>query len=263
MGTGIITESLSFIKENIKVILVSIVFIFCILYVNEKRQRASEKEAYEYIIKQNQLNLLVLNDSIDVKLNKANEKVSEKMSLVVSDINDISLYNKKLSEDVKKEIGNIQTYIKANIKADIGSNGVTVENISETDSIFTYRLINDYTDEGLNHIWESETDFFLVKNDDGTIDITNDTIRIIKNSFTLEVDLGIKSLGDTTIVFAKSKSKLIEFTDLQSVKIYTPVNINKNNKHWGVGPQIGGYITSDGKFTTAIGVGLTYNIFKF
>lgn len=250
-------------KENLPYILAVTMFIMAAGWMNSCNKRKvikAEKEVLEQLSGQN---MKAIADSITVIRNKMDDNEFSKATFV-QELDDIKKYNKDIYEEIRAVKGDVISYIDSKLDVEIPKLEVDNELVKYDDT--RYGLMFDvlYQDPGfkLNVIGVSQFKFH------------NNTIlpsRTIFDSTSISLDIkyGFRDLDDTYEVFAISQSPLIKINHLNGHMIIDKSAFNSLSpvtkaKKFGVGIQSGAYyVPFYNKVQFGVGIGISYNIFRF
>jgi hypothetical protein len=233
-----------------------------------------EKKSHTLDNKLNSQNRLAMLDSVTKSYNSKIDMWEFEKSAYVLKQKDLEIYNKGLSDTIKKLKGKIAILISTQGTIDLGK--ITIGNKLvklEEPNHYGLNFKSQYEDPGLKQIITGQSRFFATP-DKNTItwNIQADSTLIDTNIINIKVIYGFKELDKQFNVFAISSSPKITFTDLtggyfiDKQPAYTKEIIKP--KKWGFGPYIGFGINTDfnlrnPRFGWSGGFSFNYNIFQW
>jgi len=211
----------------------------------------------------NEQNQRALTDTVRYLQNKAGDIEAIKTSFV-SKLSDLEKLNADLYNEVRKEIGNVKSLIKAQAGIDRGTLTLSNDLIKYPDNItYGLRFKDVYSDSSLTWTLRGESMFKLQNNT-----IFPGTTKIMENQIRVGLVMGFKENKDNFEVFARSSSPLVTFNDLDGTiiipkkpDITCPAPPKK--KRFGIGPSIGYGLSQDLRLTPFVGVSVNWNLIEF
>jgi len=235
----------------------------CILWFrscngNQELLHAAKRQQLIY-----EQNRRALTDSLRNEKNKAGDIESVK-SAFVSKVQDLEKLNKDLYDEVKREMGNVKSLIKAQATIDRGGLTLSNELVRYPDNVtYGLKFKDTYVDSSMFWSVSGESKFKLENNIiyPGKTDITENRIRV-------GLVMGFTETDNTYTVFARSSSPLVKFNELDGVllipkrqDITMPPCPRK--KRFGLGPSLGYGFTQDLRLSPYVGFSLSYNLIQF
>lgn len=244
------------------VLLAALVFVCMMWFRSCEQNHALEASAKRDILIAQQ-NQRALSDSVRHYRNKAGEIEAVKSSFV-TELNKLKDLNTDLHGELRKEIGNVRSLIKAQADVDRGKLTVSNDLIRYPDNItYGLRFKDAYTDSSLTWTLNGESKFKLENNTlyPGTTTITENRIRV-------GLVMGFKENKDNYEVFARSSSPLVTFNELDGVILIPKKNDitcppPAKKKRFGLGPSIGYGLSQDLRLTPFVGLSLNWNLIEF
>jgi hypothetical protein len=167
-------------------------------------------------------------------LKTKNGELEYSKTILYADKESLKQLNSELSEELAKEKGNVKVITK--IKTEITYVPVTIPNtvIDYGNNCYGLYFKSVYRDSGLVSELEGVSAFNLT---DKNV-VNPDSTTISKNSLSVDIVYGVRELDDKIEVFARSKSPLVKFNEMQGAYIIDKKAEAKPAK-WFLGPQIG------------------------
>lgn len=231
-----------FDKKNLNVILILIIIILILLCFKSCKSTAELKAE----IKKQELiannNYDALNGKITTLTTKNGELEYSKTALY-ADAKTLEKLNTKLAAELKKEKGNVKVIV--NTQTEIKYVPVSVPNtiIEYGSGRYGLGFSTSYKDSGLVSEMEGVSNFHIGENNS----ILPDSTVITKNKMKIDITYGMRERGDKIEIFARSKSPLISFNEIDGAYIPTTGNkILPDDKKpgpplkpakWSLGPQ--------------------------
>lgn len=150
------------------------------------------------------------------------------------------LYNKIKALDVKPKTITNTVYLK----------GETEFLPQDTAYVIKHDTISRgiYKEFNFNNDWRVLEGNVKYKNDTMGVNITRD---IVKFDYTVAMDKNNK-------IYIKSTNPYVKYEEISGFQVPKP-----RAKRWGIGPQIGAGVTTDGKFRPYIGIGIQWSPIQF
>lgn len=254
---------LKFLKDpnNRTLLLLGLIVVICFLYFRScEKAKSLEKEValQEMIFEQN---VRALNDSMRHVKNKAGE-IEATRSAFIASVEDLKKLNSDLYAELKKEIGNVKSIVKAGVVYD---NPVTASNQLIDYGNMNYGLSFEKlvdTDTLFSHI-KGVSKFSVVNNV-----ITPGQTEITMNKSKFNIVLGFKESDDNYEVFARSNNPSVEFMSLDGSLILPKnkkgdlLNPTTKPKRFGLGPGIGMGYGKNG-LSPYVGLNLSYHVISW
>lgn len=272
MGTIILV--LNFIKKYYQFILFILVIILSVMFFQTWSSLKNERKQREIEQRNHIQNISALTDSITASYDeKLKAYVFEKDNYIVKKLEDLEKYNKNFYDRLNKIEGKVIAAIDSKVTGDLG--GITAGNqlciIDSNTNNYGLKFISKYKDEGFEQELEGISKFYAYPDEiNKKWMLKPDTTIFSKNITKLNITYGFREDDNKYEVFAISSSPRISINNLEGALILEkyPSILNKPSNKWGIGPYIGGGITSDAylkdiKFGYSIGVSLHYNIFSW
>lgn len=267
---------LTFIKnpKNWVIILFGIMIILSFSLFSTCTRLSTEKKSHEFDNKLNNQNRLAMLDSVTKSYNKkAGVWEFEKAAYVLKQ-KDLELYNKGLSDTIKKLKGKIAILISTQGTIDLGK--ITIGNKLvklEKPNHYGLNFRSPYSDPGLTQLITGQSRFFAIPDKNTmTWNIKADSTLIDTNVMNIKVMYGLRELDKQFNVFAISSSPKIIFTDLTGGYFIDkqPPCVDKiiKPKKWGIGPYIGfglntDYNLANPRFGWSGGISVHYDILRW
>ena len=263
---------LEFIKKYYSLIFFGIIIVLVVLLFSTCSRLSAEKKSHEFDNKLNNQNRIAMLDSVHKTYNKkAGMWESEKAAYILKQ-SDLELYNKGLSDTIKKLKGKISILISTRQKIDLG--GISIDN-----KLITLKEPNHYgldwksfyKDPGLTQIITGQSRFYAIP-DNSTLkwNLKADSTFIDTNLIEIKVIYGFRELDKQYQVFATTASPKIQFTDLTGgYFIDKPLpQPPVSPKKWGIGPYIGfglntDYNLTNPRFGWSAGMSIHYDIIQW
>jgi hypothetical protein len=222
-----------FSKDNLSktlLLVVGILLLFSFRSCNKNADLKAELASQEIIANNN---YDALTGKIKVMTTK-NGELEYSKTILYADKESLKKLNAELSEELEKEKGNVKVITK--IKTQITYVPVTIPNtvIDYGNGCYGLSFKSTYRDSGLVSELEGISAFNLT---DKNV-VNPDSTTISKNSLSVDIVYGVRELDDKIEVFARSKSPLVKFNEMQGAYIMDKKPEQKAAK-WFLGPQIG------------------------
>ena len=222
-----------FSKDNLSktlLLVVGILLLFSFRSCNKNADLKAELASQEIIANNN---YDALTGKIKVMTTK-NGELEYSKTILYADKESLKKLNADLSEELEKEKGNVKVITK--IKTQITYVPVTVPNtvIDYGNGCYGLSFKSTYRDSGLVSELEGISAFSLT---DKNV-VNPDSTTISKNSLSVDIVYCVRELDDKIEVFARSKSPLVKFNEMQGAYIMDKKPEKKPAK-WFLGPQIG------------------------
>ena len=222
-----------FSKDNLSktlLLVVGILLLFSFRSCNKNADLKAELASQEIIANNN---YDALTGKIKVMTTK-NGELEYSKTILYADKESLKKLNAELSEELEKEKGNVKVITK--IKTQITYVPVTIPNtvIDYGNGCYGLSFKSTYRDSGLVSELEGISSFNLT---DKNV-VNPDSTTISKNSLSVDIVYGVRELDDKIEVFARSKSPLVKFNEMQGAYIMDKKPEKKPAK-WFLGPQIG------------------------
>ena len=222
-------EIISRNRNGLLLLLFVIILIITLFRVNS--QRIYYKEQLE-------TNSTALTDSIIYIKTKNNELVATK-TMLTGDLKTLKLINDSLYNIIKKNIKKPSDiiYIKT-----------TVTDTTKRDTIFIHRPHTLKHDFMFCDRWSRVGGF---------VESDSNHTRVAITENTMQVDFSIVQHGNKVSI--SSNNPYIKYNNIIGIK-----NEQKKERYlFGIGPEIGVGINTDGRFVPYVGIGLHYNLFQW
>ena len=231
-----------FNDKNIKKTL-AIVIIVMAIFMIRSCQDSSELKAEikkQKLIAEN--NYDALNGQVKT-LKTKNGELEYSKTILYTDVSQLKQLNKKLALELEKEKGNVKVIV--DVQTEIKLVPVSVPNtlIKYGSGIYGLKFNNTYRDSGLVSTIEGISKF---KIDSLTNILTADSTNILKNNFVVDIIYGMRERDNKIEIFARSKSPLVSFNEIDGAYIQTKGNtLLPDDKpkpkvyNWVFGPQLG------------------------
>lgn len=254
--------SAKYIKVTMALIILIITtswFTTCSNLRREKQERKIDKTIFENNIK-------AINDSLTVEFDKKLQQfVTEKISYIAKDFEDLKFVNQKMYNEFK-DVKGIVAGIKSDVSVIIPTLTSEINNViqdNKDSSKFTLPFKFNYNDPGLTQNIAGTTTFNIRENKP---QLPIKSILDV-NSFDINLRYNVKEEDNKYIVQATSPSPLVKFTQLDGVLILdkSPL-IPKRDSRFVLGPNFNfglntNIVGAEPRFGWSVGIGLTYNIF--
>jgi len=237
---GFITKP--FNKKNLNTTLIIIIIILILLSLKTCKSNADLKKeaAHQEAIASN--NYASLSDTVTILKTKNGELESTKI-ILYADVAQLKVLNAKLFSDLEKEKGNVKVIVKT--KTEVKYIPVTVPNtvLNYGGGKYGLGFTTVYKDSGLVSEMEGVSDFHVSSD----YQILPDSTHITKNKMTIDITYGVRERDKKIEVFARSKSPLVSFNEIEGAYIPTTGNSVLPNEpkppikqtRWSFGPQLG------------------------
>ena len=195
-------------------------------------------------------NIEALTDSIKYLKSKSGEMVVKKTVFEIEDINELRQLNEQLYNDVQ----DLKNLVKLkNVTNATHFNGEIVNVLHDT----TYVVQHDTIKNGFNHNFAFNDEW---RDLEGNVNYADDSLSMAITKDVTRFDYTVVTDKDNK-VYIKSKNPYVKFDEFTGFTV--PSKVQKKAKHFGVGPEIGVGITTDGKVLPYAGVGVHWSLWKF
>ena len=231
-----------FNKKNLNTTLIIIIIILILLSLKTCKSNGDLKKAmaHQEAIASN--NYASLSDTVTILKTKNGELESTKI-ILYADAAQLKVLNAKLFSDLEKEKGNVKVIVKT--KTEVKYIPVTVPNtvLNYGGGKYGLGFTTVYKDSGLVSEMEGVSDFHI----NSSSQILPDSTHITKNKMTIDITYGVRQRDKKIEVFARSKSPLVSFNEIEGAYIPTTGNSVLPNDppkppvkqtRWSFGPQI-------------------------
>lgn len=195
-------------------------------------------------------NIKALTDSITYLKSKSGDKVATKTVFEIEDFDELRQLNQKLAEDVK----DLKNIVKLNnITNATHFNGAIVNVLHDT----TYVVQHDTIINGFNHNFAFNDEW---RDLEGNVNYADDSLSMAITKDVTRFDYTVVTDKDNR-VYIKSKNPYVQFDEFTGFTV--PSKVQKRSKHFGVGPEIGVGVTTEGKVVPYAGIGVHWSLWKF
>lgn len=231
-----------FSDKNIKRTLVVVVVIMA-LFMFRSCQSSLELKAElkkQKLIAEN--NYDALNGQVKT-LKTKNGQLEYTKTILYTDAEQLKRLNSKLAGELEKEKGKVKVIV--DVQTEVRLVPVSVPNtlVKYGSGLYGLKFNSIYKDSGLVSEVEGISKF---KIDSITNKLFADSTKILKNNFTVDIVYGMRERDDKIEIFARSKSPLVSFNEIEGAYIQTKGNsILPDDKpqpkvyKWNFGPQLG------------------------
>lgn len=195
-------------------------------------------------------NIEALTDSIKYYKSKSGDLVAKKTVYELKDINELKLYD----EQLYAEIEDLKKLVKMkNVTNATHFNGEIVNEKHDTTYIVKHDTINNGFDKtfAFNNEWRDL---------EGNVGYHDETLSMAITKDVTRFDYTVVTDKDNH-VYIKSKNPYVKFDEFTGLTI--PSNTRQKQKRWGIGPQVGIGVTTDGKFRPYLGIGIQWSPIQF
>lgn len=195
-------------------------------------------------------NIEALTDSIKYLKSKSGEMVVKKTVFEIEDINEL----RQLNEQLYNEVQDLKNLVKLNnVTNATHFNGEIVNVLHDT----TYIVQHDTIKNGFNHNFAFNDEW---RDLEGNVNYADESLSMAITKDVTRFDYTVVTDKDNK-VYIKSKNPYVKFDEFTGFTV--PSKVQKKAKHFGVGPEIGVGITTDGKVLPYAGVGVHWSLWKF
>lgn len=228
------------IKDFIYVCIILLMFGVIVTSINTCN---NDKRRYE-------TNIRALTDTITYYKSKSGDLVAEKTVFELVNIDELQKYNKALYD----ELDDLKNLVKKkNMTAATHFNGVIENEVHDT----TYIVQHDTISNGVDKQFAFNNEWRILE---GNVGYHKDTLSMAITKDVTKFDYTVVTDKDNR-VYIKSKNPYVKFDEFTGFTI--PSNTKQPTKRWGIGPQVGVGVTTDGKFRPYIGVGIQWSPIRF
>jgi hypothetical protein len=231
-----------FSDKNIKRTLI-IAIIIMALFMLRSCQGSAELKAElkkQKLVAEN--NYDALNGQVKT-LKTKNGELEYTKTILYTDAEQLKKLNGKLAGELEKEKGKVKVIVDVQTKVELVPVSVPNTLIKYGAGLYGLKFNSTYRDSGLVSEVEGISKF---KIDSLTNKLFADSTKILKNNFTVDIVYGMRERDDKIEIFARSKSPLVSFNEINGAYIQTKGNsILPDDKpqpkiyNWGFGPQLG------------------------
>ena len=225
-----------------------VVFIVVILALlgalaSAARSCNDDKSRYENNIK-------ALTDSIKYYKSKSGDMVGEKQGFVLEKIKEL----RQLNEDLYNEVQDMKNLVKPNdVTSATQFSGEIVNVLHDTTYVVQYDTIKN----GFNHNFAFNDEW---RDLEGNVNYADESLSMAITKDVTRFDYTVVTDKDNK-VYIKSKNPYVKFDEFTGFTI--PSKTQKRTKHFGVGPEIGVGVTTEGKVVPYAGVGVHWSLWQF
>ena len=195
-------------------------------------------------------NIKALTDSIKYLKSKSGETVVEKTVFEIKDIDELRQLNKQLYDEVK----DLKNLVKLkNITNATQFSGEIVNVLHDTTFIVQYDTIKN----GFNHNFAFNDEW---RDLEGNVNYADESLSMAITKDVTRFDYTVVTDKDNK-VYIKSKNPYVKFDEFTGFTV--PDKVQKKSKHFGVGPEIGVGVSTDGKVVPYAGIGVHWSLWKF
>lgn len=195
-------------------------------------------------------NIKALTDSIKYLKSKSGETVVEKTVFEIKDIDELRQLNKQLYDEVK----DLKNLVKLkNITNATQFSGEIVNVLHDTTFIVQYDTIKN----GFNHNFAFNDEW---RDLEGNVNYADESLSMAITKDVTRFDYTVVTDKDNK-VYIKSKNPYVKFNEFTGFTV--PDKVQKKSKHFGVGPEIGVGVSTDGKVVPYAGIGVHWSLWKF
>lgn len=224
---------------------VSIVVILALLGALASAARSCNEDKSRY-----QNNIKALTDSIKYYKSKSGDMVAEKQAFVLEKIKEL----RQLNEDLYNEIQDMKNLVKPNdVTSATQFSGEIVNVLHDTTYVVQYDTIKN----GFNHNFAFNDEW---RDLEGNVNYADESLSMAITKDVTRFDYTVVTDKDNK-VYIKSKNPYVKFDEFTGFTI--PSKVQKKSKHFGVGPEIGVGVTTEGKVVPYAGIGVHWSLWKF
>ena len=195
-------------------------------------------------------NIKALTDSIKYLKSKSGETVVEKTVFEIKDIDELRQLNKQLYDEVK----DLKNLVKLkNITNATQFSGEIVNVLHDT----TFIVQHDTIKNGFNHNFAFNDEW---RDLEGNVNYADESLSMAITKDVTRFDYTVVTDKDNK-VYIKSKNPYVKFNEFTGFTV--PDKVQKKSKHFGVGPEIGVGVSTDGKVVPYAGIGVHWSLWKF
>jgi len=224
---------------------VSIVVILALLgaLASAARSCNDNKRRYEN-------NIEALTDSIKHLKSKSGEDVVKKTVFEIEDIDEL----RKLNNDLYKEVQDLKNLVKLkNMTAATHFSGEVVNVLHDT----TYVVQHDTIKNGFNHHFAFNDEW---RDLEGNVNYADESLSMAITKDVTRFDYTVVTDKDNK-VYIKSKNPYVKFDEFTGFTM--PSKTQKRSKHFGVGPESGVGVSTEGKVVPYAGIGVHWSLWQF
>lgn len=231
-----------------KITIKDVIYIFVILLLigilsSAIRSCNDNKRRYE-------TNIRALTDTISYYKSKSGDLVATKTVYELGDIKELQQFDQQLYDELE-DLKNIVK--KKDMTSATHFNGVITNELHDT----TYIVKHDTISRGVEKQFAFNNEW---RDLEGNVGYHQDTLSMAITKDITRFDYTVVTDKDNR-VYIKSKNPYVKFNEFTGFTI--PSNVKQKQKQWGVGPQLGVGVTTDGKFRPYIGVGIQWSPIRF
>ncbi len=195
-------------------------------------------------------NIEALTDSIKYLKSKSGETVVKKTVFEIEDINELRQLNKQLYDEVQ----DLKNLVKLkNITNATQFSGEIVNVKHDT----TFIVQHDTIKNGFNHNFAFNDEW---RDLEGNVNYADEQLSMAITKDVTRFDYTVVTDKDNK-VYIKSKNPYVKFDEFTGFTV--PDKVQKKSKHFGVGPEIGVGVSTDGKVVPYAGIGVHWSLWKF
>jgi len=231
-----------FSDSNIKKTLVVVIVILSFFIFRSCQNAADLKSDLkrQKLIASN--NYAALNGQVKT-LKTKNGELEYTKTILYTDAKQLKQLNSKLAAELEKEKGNVKVIV--DVQTEVRLVPISIPNtlIKYGSGSYGLKFNNVYKDSGLISEIEGISKFRI---DSLTNKLSPDSTKILKNKFTVDIVYGMRERDNKIEIFARSKSPLVSFNEIDGAYIQTKGNtLLPDDKpkpkvyKWVFGPQVG------------------------
>lgn len=250
-----------FKKENMPYLLSVVIIVLMMGWMNSCSRRKSLKQEKETIERLTEQNFRALTDSIEMVKTKMGDIEFSKASFA-REFNDLKKYNSDLYEEIKSVKGDVISYIDSKLDVEVPTLEADNELVKYDDTRYGLRFMTDYNDPGFKLRIGGISNFRLLEHT-----IIPGTTILDSTFININIKYGFKELNNGYEVFALSPSPMIKLNHLDGHMFIDKPSLavpDTKIKKFGIGVQTGVYyVPFMNQFQYGVGIGLSYNLFRF
>ena len=195
-------------------------------------------------------NIKALTDSIKYYQSKSGQLVAEKQAFLLENIKELH----QLNEDLYNEVQDMKNLVKPNnVTSATQFSGEIVNVLHDT----TYVIQHDTINNGFNHNFAFNDEW---RDLEGNVNYADESLSMAITKDVTRFDYTVVTDKDNK-VYIKSKNPYVKFDEFTGFTI--PSKTQKRSKRFGLGPEIGVGVTTEGKVVPYAGIGVHWSLWKF
>jgi hypothetical protein len=232
-----------FNKKNLNLTLIIIIIILVLIGFKTCKSTAELKAKLKHQENIASNNYAALNDTIK-KLYTKSGQLEYSKTILYADAEQLKTLNAELQKELKDTKGKTKVIVKTETVVEYVP--VTVPNTVQSygNGKYGLKFATSYKDSGLISEIEGVSGFHITQD----YKVIPDSTKITKNKLVIDIVYGMRERDKKIEIFARSKSPLISFNEIEGA--YVPTDGNSvlpndpapppaKNKKWMLGPQLG------------------------